>query len=311
MTTACHPSLRISSHRQKEIAVLAILAALAFTTYPVTSYAEAAYEETECGVVVATHAEADWAAFMNFVAAFNQKVWVVQMRDGLYGTIIGTYPKSIAEVRMNYLKQHTIIPTTSFCLAARDVVQVVNTTKTGHALPQDLGDFGKPPPPVATPPSQPVPVAEDILDAPALNPNSDVSILGLDWSMTKRQMVTTLAERGYDCVFDTRAQGIFKCNTPQGAEVGIYHDTFEINCVALKACDYNYDKIADDLLANFPIAEMRGDTPDLLQLRAAGIGEGYCGPSEGGNRVCSVWTALTGTLVAVRAGAQGGGISFD
>lgn len=290
---------------------MAILAALAFATYPVVSQAEAAYEEGECGVVVVIHAEADWAEFMNSVAAFNQKVWVVQMRDGLYGTIIGTYPKAIAEERMNYLKKRTIIPITSYCLAARDVVQVVNTTKTGHALPQDLGDFGKPPPPVATPPRPPVPVTEDILDAPALNPNSDVSILGLDWSMTKRQMVTSLAERGYDCAFDTRAHGIFKCRTPQGAEVGIYHDTFEINCTALTACDYNYDQIADDLLANFPIAEMRADTPDLMALMATEMGKGFCGNSDGGNHVCSAWTILTGTVVTVKAATAGGGVSFD
>ena len=280
-------------------------------TLPSIAHAEAVYGEDECGVVVVTHAEADWAEFMNSVAAFNQKVWVVQMRDGLYGTIIGTYPKSIADERMNYLKQHTIIPTTSFCLAARDVVQVVNTTKTGHALPQDLGDFGKPPPPVAVTPQPPVPTAEDVLDAPALNPNSDVSILGLDWSMTKRQMAARLAERGYECTFEAVFKKTLLCTASQGAKVTISHDTLEINCTALAACDYNYDQIADDLLANFPISEMRADTPDLVLLRAAGIGEGYCGPSNGGNHVCSIWSPLTGTVVTVKAGAQGGGISYD
>lgn len=280
-------------------------------TLPSIAHAEAVYGEDECGVVVVTHAEADWAEFMNSVAAFNQKVWVVQMRDGLYGTIIGTYPKSIADERMNYLKKHTIIPTTSFCLAARDVVQVVNTTKTGHALPQDLGDFRKPPPPVASPPQPPVPIADDVLDAPALNPNSDVSILGLDWSMTKRQMVASLTKRGYDCAFQAIGQGYFKCSASQGAEVGIYRDTFEINCKALSACDYSYDQIADDLLANFPIAEMRADTPDLMKMMALGMGNGFCGNSNGGNHVCSIWAVSMGTMVTVKAGGSNGGVSFD
>jgi len=48
------------------------------------------HSEGTSGGQVITHAEADWAEFMNSVAAFNHKVWVVQMRDGLYGTIIGT-----------------------------------------------------------------------------------------------------------------------------------------------------------------------------------------------------------------------------
>jgi hypothetical protein len=74
----------------------------------------------------------------------------------------------------------------------------------------------------------------------------------------------------------------------QGAEVTIYNDTFEINCEALSACDYSYEQIADDLLASFPIAELRPDTPDLMQIMAVGAGMGYCGPSNGGNHVCSI-----------------------
>ena len=284
---------------------------IAIAAIPFAAQAEAFYGETECGVVVATHAEPDWAEAMNPVAAFNQKVWVVQLRDGQYGAMIGTYPNAIAEERISYLKDRTRLPQESFCLPARDVVQIVNTTKTGHALPQDLGDYGKRPQPVASPPRPPLPVEGEVLDAPPLNPNSDVSILGLDWSMTKRQMVGSLAERGYDCTFQTIFKGSFKCTAPQGAKVTIYKDAFEINCEALNACDYNYDQIADDLLASYPIDGMRPDTPELLQIRAMGIGEGYCGASDGGNQVCSIWSTLTGTIVTVKASEQGEGISFD
>jgi hypothetical protein len=289
----------------------ALRLAAAIIAIPLTAQAEAFYGDDECGVITATHEDAGWAAGFNNVAAFNQKLWVVQMRNGLYGAMIGTYPNAIAEERMNYLKDRTIMPTTAFCLAARDVVQVVDTTKTGHALPQDLGDFGKPPPPVVIPPRPPVPVQEEVLNAPPLNPNSDVAILSLDWSMTKRQMVASLAERGFDCTFQTIFKGSFKCTAPQGAEVSIYNDKFEINCEALSACDYSYEQIADDLLASFPIAELRPDTPDLMQLMAVGAGMGYCGPSNGGNHVCSIWSILTGTTVTVKAGELGGGISFD
>ena len=88
-------------------------------------------------------------------------------------------------------------------------------------------------------------------------------------------------------------------------------ERLQINCAALSACDYNYDQIADDLLASFPIAELRPDTPELMQLMAVGAGMGYCGPSNGGNHVCSIWSILTGTPVTVKAGELGGGISFD
>ncbi len=294
---------------KRQSASLAVTVAIA--AIPCAAQAQAPYDDNECGVVVVTHAEADWAVALNPVAAFNQKVWVVQLRDGQYGAMIGTYPNAIAEERISYLKDRTLLPHESFCLPARDVVQIVNTTKTGHALPQDLGDYGKPPPPVAKPPRPPLPVEGEVLDAPALNPNSDVTILGLDWSMTKRQMVANLTERGYACAFETSFKGTFKCATPQGAKVTIYQDNFEINCAALSACDYSYDQIADDLLASYSIAELRPDTPDLMQIMAVGAGIGFCGPSNGGNHVCSIWSILTGTVVTVKAGEQGGGISFD
>lgn len=298
--------MRKSKLRSASLAVTAAIAAI-----PCAARAEAPYDDSECGVVVAIHAEPDWTVALNPVAAFSQKVWVVQLRDGQYGAMIGTYPNAIAEERISYLKDRTRLPQEAFCLPARDVVQIVNTTKTGHALPQDLGDYGKPPPPVATPPRPPVPVEGEVLDAPPLNPDSDVTILGLDWSMTKRHMVTNLAERGYACTFETSFKGTFKCSTPQGAKVTIYQVNFEINCSALSACDYSYDQIADDLLASYPIAELRPDTPDLMQIMAAGAGMGFCGNSNGGNHVCSIWSILTGTIVTVKAGEQGSGISFD
>ncbi len=52
-------------------------------------------------MITATHEDAGWAAGFNNAAAFNQKLWVVQMRNGLYGAMIGTYPNAIAEERMN------------------------------------------------------------------------------------------------------------------------------------------------------------------------------------------------------------------
>lgn len=91
----------------------------------------------------------------------------------------------------------------------------------------------------------------------------------------------------------------------------IYKDKCKISCSALSACYYSYDQITDDQLASYPIAELRPDTPDLMPIMAVCAGKGFCGPSNGGNHVCSIWSILTGTMVTVKAGEQGGSISFD